>query len=113
MVGCGRSTDEVEATGSIKWNGKPLLAGMIVLQPQSPNQAPVGGKIENGVFRLRTKPGKMRVEIQAVRETNQRDPETGTMLGEMYIPARYNTKTELEADVTREGKNHFEFDLTN
>jgi hypothetical protein len=113
VAGCSRSTDEVEVTGSIKWNGKPLSNGMIVLQPQSPNQAPSGGKIADGVFHLRTKPGKMHVEIEAVRETGQKDSETGTMLGEMYIPARYNRKTELEANVTRDGKNHFEFDLTN
>jgi hypothetical protein len=112
IAGCGRSTDEVEVTGSIKWNGKPLSNGMIVLQPQSPSQAPSGGKIDNGGFHLRTKPGQMRVEIEAVRETGQRDSETGTMLGEMYIPARYNRKTELDANVTREGKNHFDFELT-
>jgi hypothetical protein len=113
ITGCNRSTDEVEVTGIIKWNGAPLSNGMIVLQPQSPSQGPSGGKIENGIFRLRTRPGKMRVEIEAVRETSQRDSETGTKLGEMYIPARYNRKTELDANVRREGKNHFEFDLTN
>jgi hypothetical protein len=46
-----------------------------------------------------------------VRATDQIDPETGTKLGEMYVPPRYNTQTELEADVTIEGDNHFEFAL--
>ena len=59
-----------------------------------------------------TKPGKMRVQVEAVRATQQRDPQTGTFLGEMYIPARYNRETVLEADIIREGKNTFEFDLT-
>ena len=83
-----------------------------MLQPLSPNQAPAGGKIVNGGFRLRTKPGKMRVQVEAVRATNQRDPQTNTPIGEMYIPARYNRETELEANITREGKNSFEFALT-
>lgn len=112
LVGCQRPTEDVEVTGTVKWNGTPLPDGMIVLQPLSPNQAPSGGRIVNGEFRLRAKPGKMRVQIEAVRATNQRDPHTGTQLGEMYIPTRYNQTTELEADITREGKNSFEFALT-
>jgi hypothetical protein len=113
VIGCQQANDDVEVSGAVTWNGKPLPAGMIVLQPTEPRQPPVGGKIEDGKFLLRTKPGKMRVQVEAVRDTRERDPETGTFLGEMYIPSRYNRETELEANITHEGKNFFEFALTN
>ncbi|MEX2168080.1 MAG: hypothetical protein WD851_02115 [Pirellulales bacterium] len=112
LAGCSQPSDFVEATGTVHWNGAPMPSGMIVLQPIDPSQTPAGGIIEEGQFQLRTKPGKMRVQIEAVRATTERDPETGTPMGEMYVPARYNTQTELEADVTREGDNRFEFSLT-
>jgi hypothetical protein len=110
--GCQRANDFVEVTGTITWNGEPIPTGMIVLQPTEPRQPPAGGKIDEGKFVLHSKPGKMRVQVEAVRSTKQRDPQTGTFLGEMYIPARYNRETVLEADITREGKNTIEFALT-
>jgi hypothetical protein len=113
VVGCQRANDFVEVSGTVNWNGKPLPAGMIVLQPTEPRQAPVGGKIEDGRFLMQAKPGKMRVQVEAVRTTRERDAETGMLLGEMYIPSRYNRETELEANITSEGKNFFEFTLAN
>lgn len=109
---CSRPSDVVEVTGTVTWNGEPMPTGMIVLLPTEVRQAPAGGKIADGKFLVRTKPGKMRVQIEAVRATSERDPATGTFLGEMYVPAHYNKQTELEADITREGKNRFEFALT-
>jgi hypothetical protein len=113
VAGCRKATDLVDVTGTVTWNGEPILAGMIVLQPLDSQQAPAGCKIADGKFLLRAKPGKTRVQVEAVRTTTQRDPQTGTYLGEMYIPSRYNTETELEADITRDGKNRFEFSLHN
>ena len=113
IAGCRKANEEVEVTGTVTWNGQPIPAGMIVLQPMEQRQAPVGGKIEDGRFVVHTKPGKMRVQVEAVRDTQQRDPQTGTSLGEMYIPARYNRESELKADVTLEGTNSFEFALEN
>jgi hypothetical protein len=84
---------------------------MIVLQPVDPKTAPAGGQIRHGKYQLHTKPGKMRVQVEAVRATNQIDPATGTPLGEMYIPARYNTQTELEAEIASDGANRFDFPL--
>jgi hypothetical protein len=111
LVGCSPSSDLVEVTGDVTWNDAPMPIGMVVLQPLDPKTAPAGGQIRDGKFRLESKPGKMRVQIEAVRATEQIDPETGTKLGEMYVPPRYNAQTELQADVTTEGDNHFEFVL--
>ena len=111
--GCQRASDTVDVSGMVTWNGEPIPTGMIVLQPLEPQQAPAGCKIAEGKFLLRTKPGKVRVQVEAVRTTTVRDPQSGTYLGEMYIPARYNTETELEANITRDGENRLEFALKN
>jgi hypothetical protein len=111
--GCQKASDVVDVTGTVTWNGQPIPTGMIVLQPMDPQHAPAGCKIADGKFLLRTKPGKVRVQIEAVRTTAQRDPQSGAYLGEMYIPARYNTESELEAIITRDGENRFDFALKN
>src|SRR5262249_2024671 len=112
VTGCQRATEQVEVTGTVTWNGKPLPNGMIVLQPTEAGQAPAGGKIEDGRFVLHTKPGKWRGQVEAVGSTAQRDPQTGAPIGEMYIPARYNRETKLEANINRDGDNEFDFALT-
>jgi hypothetical protein len=111
MAGCAPASDLIEVTGDVTWNGDPMPSGMVVLQPLDPKIAPAGGQIRDGKFRLQSKPGAMRVQIEAVRATDQIDPDTGTRLGEMYVPARYNRQTVLEAVVTTDGTNHFEFPL--
>jgi hypothetical protein len=110
-AGCAPASDMVEVSGEVTWNGMPVPNGMIVLQPVDPKTPPAGGQIRDGKYQLRSKPGKMRVQIEAVRATNQVDPATGTPLGEMYIPARYNTQTSLEAEISSDGANRFDFPL--
>jgi hypothetical protein len=115
-VQCGCAppqSDLVDVTGSVTWQGAPLPSGMIVLKPTDTTKPPVGAKIVNGQFALRSKPGEMRVEIEAVRESPRRDPIDGARLGEMYIPARYNSQSELQAEVSSPGPNEFKFALAN
>jgi hypothetical protein len=111
IVGCAPASDVVEVTGDVTWNGLPMPSGMIVLHPVDSQLAAVGGQIRDGKFVVHSKPGKMRVQIEAVRTTDRIDSATGTKLGEMYVPARYNSQTTLEADVARDGANHFVFPL--
>jgi hypothetical protein len=111
ISGCRQANGLVEVTGTVTWNGTPIPAGMIVLQPLESQQAAAGCKIADGKFSLHTRPGKVRVQIDAVRTTTQRDPQSGAYLGEMYIPSRYNRESELDADITRDGENHFNFAL--
>ena len=111
ICGCQQANDVVEVTGTVTWNGQPIPVGMILLQPLESQQAPAGCKISDGKFSLRTRPGKVRVEVESVRIPAQRDPESGAYLGETYIPSRYNRESELEASITRGGDNHFKFAL--
>jgi hypothetical protein len=111
FAGCAHS-DLIEVTGQVTFDGKPVETGEIIFHPVDTSLTPAGGRIRGGQYKLLTKPGKMRVDIQAVRKTGKRDPLEGFEITELYIPARYNAETELTADVTREGENRFDFQLT-
>lgn len=110
-AGCTRS-ELVQVTGNVKWEGEPVEIGEIIFHPLDASITPAAGRIRGGKFSFLTKPGKNRVDVQAVRKTGKRDPKEGFEVTELYIPARYNAETELEADVSPDGENHFEFALT-
>jgi hypothetical protein len=110
-AGCSRS-EFVEVTGAVAWKGKPVEVGEIILTPHDKSIAPTAGRIRGGSYKLLSKPGKMQVSIQAVRKTGQRDPKEGFEITELYIPRRFNEESELTAEVTANGDNHFDFNLT-
>jgi hypothetical protein len=111
-AGCGKS-EFIEVTGTVTYGGKPITDdGEIRFIPHDKSIASVAGKLNGGEFELRSKPGKMKVYIQAVRWTGRWDPVEKCEITELYIPARYNDKSELEIEVTRDGDNHFDFALT-
>jgi len=110
-AGCSPS-DMVEVTGSVSWNGQPVEVGEIIFAPLDKTRAPTAGRIRGGAYKLLAKPGKVRVEIQAVRKTGKRDPREGFEITELYIPRRYNEESELLAEVTADGENHFNFKLS-
>lgn len=109
LSGCGRP-DTVEVSGNVTWNGAPVPNGDILLVADDPHIAAAGGKIADGKYLLRSKPGKKRVEISAYRLSDKKTPQ-GRPIGERYIPERYNAKSELVMDVTFDGDNKFDFTL--
>jgi hypothetical protein len=109
--GCARS-ELIEVSGQVTFDGKPVETGEIIFHPVDTSLTPAGGRIRGGQYKLLTKPGKMRVDIQAVRKTGKRDPLEGFEITELYIPPRYNAETELTAEVTPDGENRFDFPLT-
>ena len=110
VVGCSRS-ELIEVTGKVTWEGQPVETGEIIFHPVDASATPAAGRIRGGDFKFLTKPGKKRVDIQAVRKTGKRDPKEGFEITELFISAQYNAETELEADVSADGENHFEFAL--
>ena len=102
--------------------GQPLKEGPISFFPQLDTKGPTAGaSIVDGKFTINAKkgplPGKFHVQITATRLTGRKIPAPPPGCGytceiEQYLPARYNTKSELEAEVTEDGPNRFEFDLS-
>lgn len=121
LGGCGHSGRQ-EVGGTVTLNGAPLEKGYIAFQPKPGTASPsAGGEIVGGKFLVSSAkgllPGKFRVEITASRVTDRkvRDRLTGNLvpLEEQYIPAKYNTASQLELTIPQEGgKVTKNFDLT-
>lgn len=132
LTGCGGSSDQPDlgqVHGTITFDGKPLGGVVVVFQPDSGRPArgrtDADGNYELTYIRqtLGTKVGHNRVEVAPSEEEDdsadaEADTETSSnkrpgkfKSGKPKIPARYNIKSELEADV-QPGDNTFDFELT-
>jgi hypothetical protein len=120
VVGCQQNSDRQAVEGTVTVDGKPLAEGEIRLVPQPGTSGPsAGGPISEGRFSIsRDKgpfAGEFRAAITATRETGEmlNHPDEGPIpLTKQYLPARYNSKSELTANVKASEKNVFEFELT-
>ena len=119
LAGCGDSGRQ-SLQGTVTLDGQPLEAGYIRFRPEPGSSSPTaGGEIAGGRFSIGrqggTMAGRFRVEITASRPVGRTfvDIETGEKVQdvEQYLPARYNSQTELEVEVAPGGGNTFQFDL--
>jgi len=90
-----------------------VATGAISFHPLEQGTAPQGAQIVGGRFRIRTLPGRYRVDIVAGRpQAAGKELTPGMPRLEQYIPERYNAASVLEADVTPRGPNTFTFALS-
>jgi hypothetical protein len=120
MSGCGHG-GRMPVEGTVTLDGQPLEKGAIRLIPLSGTKGPTAGAdIVDGKFVIVPAGGpfvgKFQVQISAVRFTGQKvlDPRSNAMIDEyaQYLPARYNSESKLQKEVTSSGPNQFEFALT-
>lgn len=118
-LGCGGGGDKVatqRVTGTVNFSGQPISEGEIRLIAEGDTRTDAG-KIENGKFQLSSTPGKKRVEIYAVQDDPNNRIESAVEPGKfepatkMYIPAKYNVKSELETEVQASGGTTLELNL--
>ena len=120
LTGCGGGTNKKAVSGSVAWKSQPLETGMIRFLPADPGgQTETGAVITNGKFDIPRDqgllPGKYKVAISSPDPKSGGGPpdappgERGGYPATERIAAKYNSKTELTAEVTVDGKNHFEF----
>lgn len=133
LSGCGGNGDRPElghVTGTVTLDGEPVSGTVVVFYPD--NGRPARGKTDlDGKYELTyihktlgSKVGHNRVEI-APNEEGENEEDEDEEAGDTedvgaakrprtsrkaVIPARYNTKSELEADV-QPGENVFDFKL--
>ncbi|WP_020470667.1 hypothetical protein [Zavarzinella formosa] len=112
LAGCGGSGPKMmKVTGTATFDESPLAEGSITFRPTSAEGRPEGATIKGGKFELEVSPGAYKVEISASRPVvGGKDTGMGVPV-ENYIPARYNSKTELTADVKTSGPNDFKFEM--
>lgn len=110
-LGCGDDTFEATCPvqGSVTLDQQPLPLGTIVfLTPETGDLQSL--PIRDGRYAGQVRPGVRRVEIRAyARESEPRspiDPPPGN-----YLPARYNTDSDIIAEVSKDGPNNFDYNL--
>jgi hypothetical protein len=114
VLGCGSSGPAKHTvSGQVTFDGAPVPEGDIIFEPVDKNLAADGGKITDGRYSLEVKPGKHRVVIRASKLVKLPPGQKGAMgeteMHQGYIPARYNEKTELTADIS--GPRELDFTL--
>ena len=119
--GCGGGPERFTVGGQVTLDGQPLPDGEIVFRPTGATKGPTAaGSIDNGVYLIPEARGPMAgsytVSIEAERKTGKKI--RANMIGtattdqyEQYLPARYNDKTTLTADVT-DSRDDLNFELT-
>jgi hypothetical protein len=116
-LGCsGGGVATYRVTGTATFDGDPIAEGDIIFLSVDNSTPPGAGKIQGGTFKAEVPAGQKKVEIRASRMEPLPEGQTGAM-GETemavdYIPARYNSETELTAEVKEGGNNEFSFALT-
>ncbi len=109
LAGCGSGDGLVPVTGSVSFDGEPISEGRIQFRMQNEERRVYAGRIVDGTYEVRAEPGQATVEIRASRLTGEMDesnPDDPQPKGEMYIPSKYNSRSELTADI--QGPSHTE-----
>ena len=119
LAGCGGDALGRKAiSGTVNLDDAPLAKGNVRFEPlQAENPTTGGAVIRKGKFQLSREhglpPGSYRVSISCPKMPSAVDQNADAGgLAEELVPARYNTESTLQATVTANGANHFEFDLS-
>lgn len=122
LAGCGGASDSLPrqpVEGTITYDGQPLKDGNIQFSPADPNMKdPVrgGAPIMDGKYSIPQDvglvPGKYNVVISAASAEASSDDAPGAVkaLPKELLPAKYNTKSTLTADI-KDGNNVIDFPL--
>ena len=125
IAGCGGPADGLPrhaVGGSVKFNGKPLKEGSIQFQPTSPRETTAaGGPIVDGKYSIPKfeglVPGKYLVMISGIKaEAAPTKPEIPgeskpAPVAKDPIPAEYNARSTLTAEIKQDAANEFDFAL--
>jgi len=111
--GCESKESQTHSiSGTVSLDGKPLPEGEVYFI--LPGQAPAIFPVKDGDFSGQARAGKHRVEINAYRARKEKVGSPGqnmTPPPENYIPEKFNTKSELTAQVETAGSKQFKFDV--
>ncbi len=111
FAGCSGKAQQAEVTGEVTLDGVPVEVGSILFVPANPAEKTAGGGILNGKYRLvgaqAPTEGEYKVEIRSPRNRTRQPPTPGKIDAPVEaVAARFNTKTELKADIQKSGGVH-------
>ncbi|HAH44356.1 hypothetical protein [uncultured Gimesia sp.] len=115
FTGCGNQGSagpEIAAVkGTVSLDGDSIPVGDIIFEPADGAGPAAAGQIREGKFELQCPVGTKKVIISAARKTGKKGKDFGEDIMESYIPAKYNTETELLEKVSPDTENEFHFAL--
>jgi hypothetical protein len=112
LGGCSQAGSETYwVSGTVTLDRKPLTDGDVIFYLQNQTALAAMGKVDHGAFRFQAVAGKHRVVIQASRPSPTRKGATGEPAYISIIPDRYNTRSQLTAEVRPNDPNQFTFNL--
>lgn len=114
ISGCSEEDDGpkmVTVKGTVSLDGKPIRLGNMIFEPADGAGRASAGEIKEGEFEFRSPLGLKKVIISAYHKSGKQGKEFGEDIMESYIPAKYNTKSELTETVQENAANVFQFEL--
>jgi hypothetical protein len=120
LAGCGGGPRRYGASGVVKWQGRPLDQGAITFLPLDPAQGSSGGAlIKDGRYSIPARqgllPGRYKVTVSSADPRKAPDPDAppgpAGPLPKDRVKPKYNSQTELTAEVRAEGPNTFDFEV--
>lgn len=111
-TGCSNEPRLYVVKGKVALDGQAVPEGDILFASPAGDRGPDAARIKDGMYELKTTEGKKRVEISAskIRPGGARGA-GGEPVPEEYIPERYNSQSELSAEVQPTAANDIDFDL--
>src|SRR5262245_57398398 len=114
LAGCGDGKGPVN--GTVTFDGQPVAHGAVTFVKSEGGLVREGAVIKDGKFQVRVPPGKYKIEVNAQKVVGKRkqkglsgEEEEVAQTEEMF-PERYNTKTELSAEI-KSGANTVKLEL--
>jgi len=124
LAGCGASDDlpREGVSGKVTLDGKPLASGLITFMPTSEAATQGGGMIQDGAYSIPRDqglvPGSYKVLITSSGSGSEKQtdvvkdmPGMPPVAAKEAIPAQYNAKSTLTAEVKAGSENVFDFPL--
>jgi len=119
MMGCGPA--KISISGKVSYDGIEVNEGAISFESPDGKSPSVGGMIQKGFYKIEnvdvSSGGKKIVRINAVTKTGRKIPAgppfpPGDMVDEIIkMPARFNEKSNLSAEISSSKPNIFDFNL--
>ena len=122
VAGCGGAPETVQVSGKVTFDGAPVDDGQIEFEPQGAGRMAFA-IVSAGQYATPkdrgVQPGKYLVRITASRSTGKtaktdafiRD-EAAATINEQFIPAKYNSTSQLEIEITPSEAIEHNFELT-
>lgn len=119
-VGCGNSAvtnrPTIRVFGTVKLDGEPVETGSVLFEPKDAKGAAASATITDGKYETQVEPGIKVVRIRYPKVIGEEPVYPGSKDSPVIdkvaeqIPAKYNSNTELERDLTQV-KESVDFDL--